>query len=364
MPTSKPTPPDFADTVPEAPLSSGADRGADRVAEGGADRGVTWRASATIDCPRCRRPMRQVALPGHHAPATVDIDHCGPCGLVWFDARESVHLAPRAWIELLRDLHHLRHQQASDLAHVDARACPICRQALKEVRNQTRYGRFPALECGRCGGHLHSQAGMFAERGLVRPLLPAERYALMAEKRTLLCLNCGAPADGKSEDCAWCRSPLLMIDMPRLASSLRKRSASEPLMMPNGGKPLGWSCHGCGAPMDPTRETRCAQCHHAVVAPSLEELDALLDAVDHDWHADAAQQEQERRERLATYVTPRDAAGGKHGLFWKGPLERRYDRENERREGGRRTDDVTWDSDDLPPTLIEIALRLAAKLLR
>lgn len=302
------------------------------------------RAGAVIHCPQCRAPMRHVVLPGHHAPAAVDIDHCGPCGLVWFDARESVHLSALAWIRLLRDLHRLRQP---DRPHQPSHACPLCAQTLKEVRNQTRYGRFPALECRACGGHLHSQAGMLAERGLVRPLLAAERSALRAEKRQLCCLSCGGPADGQSDHCAWCRSPLVMVDMPRLANALRRRSPSEPLLTPNGGKPVGWACRGCGAPMDPTRETRCAHCHHAVVTPSLEELGPLLDALEHDWHAVEAQHARDRRDRVASYNEPRDPSGGKHGIFWRGRYEK--------------TDDE--DPGD-PPTLIEIALRVAAFLLR
>ncbi len=350
---------DFADTVPDAPAALPP------LAMGGE---LSWRKGEFIDCPQCRAPMRHLAMPGRQTPATVDIDHCGPCGLVWFDARESVQLSPAAWIELLRDLHRLRR---GEVPHQPDRRCPICAKALKEVRNLTRYGRFPALECGNCGGHLHSQAGMLAERGLVRPLLPGERYALQAEKRELLCLNCGGPADGHGEDCAWCKSPLLMVDMPRLTAALRQRSSTEPLLMPNGGQPLGWACRGCGAPLDPTRETRCGRCHHAVVVPSLADLGPLLDALEHDGHEADAQAERERRERLASYrFEARDAAGGKHGLFWKGKYEKRYDAENERREG-RRDAGRDWPSsgwslpgDGSPPTLVEIALRILRWLSR
>jgi len=346
----------FADTVPDQPPA---------LPPLAMDRDLPLRKGAFIDCPQCREPMRHVALPGHHAPATVDIDHCEPCGLVWFDARESVHLSTAAWIQLLRDLNRLRR---NDRPHQPNRACPLCAKTLKEVRNLTRYGRFPVLECGHCGGHLHSQAGMLAERGLVRPLLPGERYALQAEKREFLCLSCGGPADGRSEDCAWCQSPLLMVDMPRLANALRRRPPSEPLLMPNGGRPVGWACRGCGAPMDPTRETRCGRCHHTVAAPTMDDLGPLLDALEHDGDEADAQLERERRERLASYrFEQRDPAGGRHGLFWKGELEKRYDEENDRRErSGRRG----WSADgwsevaDAAPSLIEIALRIAAKLLR
>ncbi|OWQ93713.1 hypothetical protein CDN99_04480 [Roseateles aquatilis] len=271
---------DFQDTVPDPAR----------------ERSVPARPGAAIDCPQCRAPMRHLVLPGHHAPATVDVDHCGPCGLVWFDARESVQLSGLAWIRLLRELHH---HHRPDPPHQERRACPLCRVPLKQVSNLSRFGRFPALECVACGGHLHSQAGMLAERGLIRPLLPAERGALMAEKRQLLCLNCGGPSDGKGEHCAWCKSPLLMIDLPRLAHALRMRSPTEPLLAPSGGRPLAWACRGCGAPMNPGKDTRCGQCHHTLVVPSMADLEPLLDSLERDWRDAEALYGGERQARLA-----------------------------------------------------------------
>jgi membrane associated rhomboid family serine protease/Zn-finger nucleic acid-binding protein len=44
-------------------------------------------------CPLCRRAMLEVALSER---ATVDVDVCRHCQLIWFDAREVEHLAPRA----------------------------------------------------------------------------------------------------------------------------------------------------------------------------------------------------------------------------------------------------------------------------
>lgn len=237
-------------------------------------------------CPRCAAPMAALSLGGRMAPVLVD--HCNACRLVWFDKLESVQLAGLGWVALLRELQQPGEKPHASLPAIGARTppCPVCHAALKPVHNRTRFGRFPALECPRCGGHLHSHSGLLAERGLVRPLLPVERRALIEEKRTLCCLNCGAPSEGHSEDCRYCASPLLMLDLPRLAHALRLRPGrhEEPSPVADGS-PLAWACRGCGAALDPSRQTSCPQCTHAVVVPSLLDIGPLLDAVETELRA-------------------------------------------------------------------------------
>lgn len=253
-----------------------------------------------LPCPQCTAPMAHLTLAGHgdNARTTVPVDHCAPCRLVWFDALESVQLAGLGWIALLREL-----QQGLGDPLPAARAtpldCPLCRQRLKPVQNRTRFGRFPALECARCHGHLHSHAGVLAERGLVRPLLPADRQGLLTERRTLCCLNCGAPAEGRGEACRYCDSPLLMLDLPRLSQALRlgsertgkgkgeDKAANKPLR-PSPGALWAWACHGCGTALDPSRHSTCPQCGHAVLAPSLLDLTPLLDKLEAEWRAEIA----------------------------------------------------------------------------
>jgi hypothetical protein len=249
--------------------------------------------------------MRPLRLPGHH-DRHVDIDHCRPCGQVWFDSMESVQLSGLGWIHLLREL---QIGATPDRPPAAEHQCPLCRTALREVRNLTRFGRFPARECPGCGGHQHSQAGMLAERGLVRPLLPAERRALKAEHRQLCCLNCGAPSDGRSDDCSYCATPLMMVDLPRLSEALRWRPsvvASSALPVTEG-QLLSWGCRGCGAPLDPSRETHCSRCQHAVVVPSLLDLRSLLDTLEREWRDGLALRSQARVSRRASYAAPAPA---------------------------------------------------------
>lgn len=234
--------------------------------------------------------MLHLNLPGHGS-ADVPVDHCTPCRLVWFDRLESVQLNGLGWIAVLRELQQQGSAGTPTAAQTTPLTCPLCRSvALKPVQNQTRFGRFPALECARCGGHLHSHAGVLAERGLVRAVLPADRQALQQERRALCCLNCGAPAEGREEACRYCETPLLMLDLPRLTQALRLGPGRDP-QTGERQRPAAlwaWACHGCGAALDPGRHTACTQCGHAVLAPSLLDLTPLLNQVEAEWRAEIA----------------------------------------------------------------------------
>jgi len=218
--------------------------------------------------------MSQLFLAGRH-DKVVEIDHCGGCRLVWFDALESVQLAGLGWVSLLRVL-----QEGVGLALApggrEPPACPHCANPLKTVYNQTRFGQFVALECAQGHGHLHSHSGLLAERGLVRSLLPAERARLLAFSHHLECLNCGAPADGKSDSCRYCNSPLVLLDLERLAHALT--FSPHDAAPRSEGLPLAWPCAACGSPLNPSRQAQCPACAQAVVTPSLLDIAPLLDS--------------------------------------------------------------------------------------
>lgn len=214
-----------------------------------------------------------------HLGRTVQIDHCSACRLVWFDALESVNLAPLGWVALLREL-----QQGSGLALPHARnaalACPHCAAPFKTVHNRTRFGAFAALECPRGHGHLHTHTGVLAERGLARPLLPAERDALMRGRKQLACVNCGAPADGQATACSYCASPIVFIDLPRLMHALTRRLHDDSPSPRADGRSVPWHCVACGSALDPSRQAQCSACGTAAMAPSLPEVAPLLDAAE------------------------------------------------------------------------------------
>lgn len=266
-------------------------------------------------CPQCAVTMAHVSLQGHGAQPVV-VDHCAACRLVWFDALESVQLAGQGWVRLLRELQ--RGAAAEPAAQRPATlACPQCQATLKPVHNRTRFGRFPALECPQRHGHLHNHSGVLAERGLVRPLLPPERRALAEEKRVLLCLNCGAGADGQSEQCSYCASTIMVFDLPRLAHALLRRPGDNDDSPLPDGVPLAWACRGCGQALDPSRQVACPQCAHAVVAPSLLDISALLTAIETRLRQAEVEARPYRKRPPRAPRSWRDTGLGRLHSFWR-----------------------------------------------
>lgn len=305
-------------------------------------------------CPRCREPMSPLKL-SSHTGRTIMVDHCGPCRQIWFDELESVALDARGWIRLLRELQAGAAQpaRAPDPAG-GGLSCPTCRAELAQVFNRSRFGRFTSLECPRRHGHLHSLAGVLAERGLVRPLLGPERSALLEQRQRIDCFNCGAPASGESPRCDFCEAPLVVLDVARLAQSLRARVVDEGAAPALPGRALPWRCRACGASLDPAADAKCGQCGHLVIALDLPELCALLDAAEAELDAaDAARAH--RRADQASHAR----SGGAPGERARRPAhhERHTD---EARPGGERAQsslERTWDLTELALDLLSAVIR-------
>jgi hypothetical protein len=264
-------------------------------------------AQRGMGCPRCTAPMRLLKL-STHRQASIAVDHCPDCRLVWFDELESVQLDGLGWVRLLREMEDGGGRPLADAA-VARPACPACALPLNTVQNRTRYGLFAALECPQRHGHLHSHSGLLAERGLVRPLGVAERRALAQEKHRLHCFNCGAAAASSDEHCSYCRTALVVLDLPRLAHSLRLRNDAMAPSPAAPGRHAVWSCRGCGAALDPGREISCSHCSHLVVAQELPDILPLLQAAEAE-QAAAAAIDAQRRARFPSAQRPpsQDAA--------------------------------------------------------
>lgn len=228
-------------------------------------------------CPACRRPMGVLALAGR-GDATVVLDHCDACRLVWFDPLEFDTLAPQGWANLLLRMVDSATPQAPSAdggPPPEATRCPRCDSTLRAEPRATSFGRHVACVCPRGHGQAQRDGALLASRGLFRPLLLDERVALAMERRQLHCLPCGSAMDGRAEQCRWCGSPATVFDLPRLARALglerpQRRPADAPL--------LPWACHGCGSPLDATQAASCPQCKRPVLAPSMVDIKPLLQA--------------------------------------------------------------------------------------
>jgi hypothetical protein len=158
-------------------------------------------------------------------------------------------------------------------------ACVRCQSPLKAVRNLTRFGRSAAQECPQGHGHYQGYSLLLAERGLVRPVYQHDRQALRTQGRSLCCLNCGAQLDSAAQECGYCTSPVVLVDVPRLTQALLLRFG-DALELTAPAQQLGVACIGCGQALDPTQDIRCSHCDQSVALPQLHLLTPLLDHIE------------------------------------------------------------------------------------
>jgi hypothetical protein len=251
-------------------------------------------------CPRCRATLQPLVVAGHDE-RRIELDLCRPCEAVWFDAQEALGLSGLGWLSLLREFS-LPGEHRVPLEMTQAMTCPCCPgppQPLQMQHDQTRYGRYVLHACGTCRGHFQSQALLFAQHGLMRPLRAPERWALAREGRSLDC------REGEDAACRHCGTPALVFDPPRMLQSMLRGLGPQA----RGDTPAGaghvaaWPCRQCGRPLDPTQDTVCTSCRHPVVVRHAGEMPAVLDAIEQALRARGS--ERERRRRLAAAATER-----------------------------------------------------------
>ncbi len=226
-------------------------------------------------CTSCQQRLTSVTLEGHYK-AKVQADICTHCHLVWFDPLESVRLSGLGWVQLIRLM---IASPALNAPLATQLQCVRCQSPLKAVRNLTRYGRSAAQECPHGHGHYQGYSLLLAERGLVRPVYPHDRQALLAQGRSMACLNCGAPVGNTAQDCNYCQSPLVMVDVPRLTAALLLRFG-DAVPIDTTAQAWAFDCIGCGQALNPTADIRCPQCDQSVALPQLALLTPLLNHIE------------------------------------------------------------------------------------
>jgi hypothetical protein len=252
----------------------------------------------TTACPSCRKPMRGLELSGHYGKQ-VNVDLCVSCHMLWFDGHESVNLAGRGVLNLLRAIDESHGQSHLPLA--SAMQCPHCETRLQRSANLTSLGPTAQHECPRGHGAAQSFSLYLAEKGFVRPLYRPEVEQLRKrpqDRRSFVCLNCGAPLDPRErETCSHCGSPVKVIDMVPLLRAVDRQTGQLGVSAATGaGVPLrNFSCAHCGHTTDPTRERRCGGCAMPIALTELKQALALIEPFAAAIEAGAATQDHLQR---------------------------------------------------------------------
>ena len=236
-----------------------------------------------LRCGNCKQPMQRLALNGHYGQP-VEIDLCGPCHLVWFDAIESVRLTGASMLALLGDMaraqgepHHVFGKEAK---------CPRCAGALKAIHNRSRWGATLQFECLRRHGAYQTFAQFLSEKGLIRPLSSADRAALLGREGGLACLNCGAALGQNDQRCSYCDALPGMVDVARLARALDPEGATEAhAVHDTAARHASLHCVACGAPLPQGTAAQCGHCGATLAVGQLGQAHAAVKVLEAALHA-------------------------------------------------------------------------------
>jgi hypothetical protein len=163
--------------------------------------------------------MAKRALPNHD-DGPVCLDLCYPCHAIWFDRNESVRLAPRAVVELFREVHARHDEPRNPLP--SRLGCPRCRAPLALTHDLARTGRFSYWRCPGEHGRLTPFFQFLREKQFVRSLTSAELRRVRADLKVVRCSSCGAPIDLERDTaCGFCKAPLAILDADAVEKAVR-----------------------------------------------------------------------------------------------------------------------------------------------
>lgn len=206
-------------------------------------------------CVNCKRPMRSAELAAHYG-RTVTVDLCADCHLAWFDRYESVNLSGPGVLQLLRAIDESQRAALHEATRPNL-VCARCGTRLVLTHDRTAHGPTSRLECPQWHGALQSFCDYLAERGLLRPVAWHDLQAF--SRSPLRCVNCGAAFDAKERDaCAACGSPRYVVDLPLLVRTVDRQTGVVGDVAP--ARQGQYNCPHCGAPCNPSRESKCSHC--------------------------------------------------------------------------------------------------------
>lgn len=188
-----------------------------------------------MQCPNCRQAMAGESFDGKYGKVVL-LDLCFPCNGLWFDSQENLQLTAGALLRLFTIIHEKHAVQLQALG--ETLQCPRCASKLRETMDMQRSTRFHYFRCPREHGRFITFFQFLREKNFVRSLNAKEVSELTQYIKTLNCSNCGAAIDlEKASACAYCRTPITMLDPRQLEKTLQelrqaeeKRQAGDPLL--------------------------------------------------------------------------------------------------------------------------------------
>jgi len=180
-----------------------------------------------VNCSSCGSAMESLALDGHGG-AAIQIDLCRPCHAFWFDAHESLQLAPGATLRLFSLIG--EETTAARTMLSTALRCPRCRARLVLTNDWQRNTSFRYWRCDSGHGRFITFFDFLREKNFIRALSPSQIEELKQNVQTLSCSNCGAPIDlARESACTHCGTPLSMLDMKQAETVVTElKRAAEP----------------------------------------------------------------------------------------------------------------------------------------
>lgn len=169
--------------------------------------------------------MSTETFDGHYG-RTVALDLCFACAVIWFDAHESVALAPGAVLRLFTLIH--AHQAERQPGVLGSPTCPRCRAALQDTHDVQRNVHFTYWNCAAGHGRLTHFVEFLREKSFVRPLAPAELAKLRENVQTIHCDGCGATVDlAQGSICAHCGAAVSTLDAHQVDKVVHELQAAE-----------------------------------------------------------------------------------------------------------------------------------------
>jgi hypothetical protein len=181
-------------------------------------------AAGPLACPGCGTRMRSLVLE-RRTFGTLSVDLCETCRALWFDAFESVQLAPAATLELFRAIHDAARAERRPLP--PSMRCPRCGETLQLTHDVQRTTHFSYHRCPYKHGRFTPFVQFLREKDFVRPLAADELGRLKRAVRSVRCSGCGAPIDlATMTACAYCHAPIELLDPDAVAKTLAELSAA------------------------------------------------------------------------------------------------------------------------------------------